>query len=110
MIRSLCVIVRRPKGEELSTLGIRTAYAAHMGALDAKLVFVGDGVYNALSNPGYNAGMLADLLREDCPIYALGRDLAERGLDKGKVMEGVEIIGDAQVAELVAECAGVTAF
>jgi len=110
MIGSLCVIVRRPKGEELSTLGIRTAWATHMAAIDTKLLYVGDGVYNLLPHPGYNTQMLLSYLKEGGAAYAVQSHLAERGLGVEELVEGVEVVADAEVADLVAECEASTTF
>jgi len=110
MISSICVIVRHPKGNELSTLGIRTAWATLVGALDAKLVYVGDGVYNLLPHPGYNTTMLKDYINEGGPVYALKSDVEARGLDPDDFVDGVELISEEEVAELVAETEANTIF
>jgi sulfur relay (sulfurtransferase) DsrF/TusC family protein len=110
VITSICVIVRRPKGNELSTLGIRTAWATLMGGMDARLVYVEDGVYNLLPHPGYNTAMLQDYVKEGGPVYAAKRHVEERGLNPEDFVEGVELISDEEVAELVADCQSNTLF
>lgn len=110
MIGSICVIVRHPKGNELSTLGIRTAWATLVGAMDSKLLYVEDGVYNLLPHPGYNTAMLKDYIGEGGPVYALKSDVEARGLDPGEFVEGVELISAEEVAELIAETEANTIF
>ncbi|MBM3128839.1 MAG: hypothetical protein FJ009_09495 [Chloroflexi bacterium] len=110
MITSLCVIVRRPKGEELSTLGIRTVYATFMGGMDAKLLCIEDGVFNLLDNPGYNTEMLNELSKEGAPIYALTGHLQARGLSESNLIAGVQVIDPAEVAEIIEASASVAAF
>lgn len=110
MIGSLLVVVRRPKGEEFSTLGIRTAWATHAAAIDTKLLFIEDGVYNLLENPGYNTEMLKKLLNEGGRVYALRSHMEDRGLTDDGFLDGVEIISPDDVPELVEECDASTLF
>ncbi|MHB1132346.1 MAG: DsrH/TusB family sulfur metabolism protein [Chloroflexota bacterium] len=110
MITSLCIVVQRPKGDELSTLALRAAWAALSSAIDVKVVCVEDGVYNLLPNPGYNSAMLADYVKEGGPVYGLRRDVEARGLDEAQFVEGVELISEAEVAELIADCEASTVF
>ena len=110
MIGTICVIVQHPKGNELSTLGIRTAWATLVGALDTKLLYLGDGVYNLLPHPGYNTAMLQDYINEGGAVYALKRDVEERGLNPEEFVEGVELISETEVAELIAETEANTIF
>jgi sulfur relay protein TusB/DsrH len=110
MIGTISVIVRHAKGNELSTLGIRTAWATLSGALDCKLIYIEDGVYNLLPNPGYNTAILKDYIGEGGPVYALQSDVEARGLDPSEFVEGVELISAEQVAELIAETEANTIF
>ena len=103
MIGSICVIVRRPMGEELSAMGIRTAWATFAAAIDSNLLFIDDGVYNALGNKGYNTSMIKDYLAEGGKVYCLEKSIAERGLLEENLVDGIEIVSDEDVAEIIEE-------
>ena len=101
MIGSICIIVRKPKGEERSTLAIRTAWATHAGAFDTKLLFIDDGVYNLLSHPGYNTEMLKAFLKEGGQAFAVSNDLQGRGLSADQILEGAQVIREEDVQEII---------
>ena len=110
MIGSLLVVVRRPKGEEFSTLGIRTAWATHAAAIETKLLYIEDGVYNLIESPGYNTEMLKKFIGEGGAVYALRSHMEERGLTGEGFVQGVEIIPPEDVPDLVEECEASTIF
>ena len=110
MIGSICIIVRRPKGEERSTLAIRTAWATLAGAFEAKMLFIEDGVYNLLDNPGYNTEIIKGFLKEGGAVYAVSTCLQERGLSAEQLLEGIEIIPEEDVPELILNCDASTTF
>ena len=110
MIQSLCVMIRQPKGVEASSLGIRTAWAVHTAGLEAHLVLLDDGVFTGLDNPGYNSSLMKDLLKEDGRVSCLAKSLAERGLRREDLLEGIEVIEDDDVAETIQEAEGVLSF
>ncbi len=110
MIQSLCVMIRRPKGEEASTLGIRTAWAVHTAGLEANLLLLDDGVFTGLDNPGYNSSLMKDLLKEEGRVSCQAKALAERGLKQADLLEGIEVIEDDDIAEIIQEAEGTLSF
>ena len=110
MIGSICVIVRRPKGEEISTLGIRTAWAGFAAALESSLLFIEDGVYSALDNSGYNTAMIKDYVKEGGKAYCFKKSMEERGLSEDDLMDGVDILSAEEVAEIIEEAESAAIF
>ena len=110
MIDSICIIVKRPMGEEASTLGIRTSYATLMSALETKLLFVGDGIHNLRETPGYNSAMLKEVLKEEGEVYCSRKSLEDRGLTERDLLEGIKIIPEEEVAAIIEECESVAVF
>ncbi|MBW2061619.1 MAG: DsrE family protein [Deltaproteobacteria bacterium] len=110
MIASMCVIIMRPQGEEVSTLGIRTAWANYSGAIDSNILFLEDGVYNALNNRGYNSDLLKDFIKEGGKAYCYQKSLKERGLPTANLMDGIEVISEEEVAELIEEAESTATF
>ena len=41
-----------------------------------------------------------DLMSKGVAVYAVAEDLKARGIDKGRLLKGVEVIGQGQVAKL----------
>ena len=88
MIQSICVAVDRPQGVELSALGLRQAWATHSYAIETKMLFFDDGVYNLLKNPGYNAAMLNDFINEDGEVFCVRESLETRGITPDELVDG----------------------
>ncbi|MBW1708620.1 MAG: DsrE family protein [Deltaproteobacteria bacterium] len=110
MIDSICVIVTRPQGEERSALGIRTSWATLQSAIVTKILFVENGVYSLLKNPGYNAAMLRDFIDEDGEVYCTKGSLDSRGLSEENLVDGIKVIPEEQVAALIEDCESVAVF
>jgi len=110
MIDSICIIVKRPPGEEKSTLGLRASYATLMSAIDTKLLFIEEGVYGLLKNTGYNAEMLRDFIKEDGEVYCTQGSLDDKGLGQDDIVSGVRIIPEKEVAEIIEESNSVAMF
>ena len=110
MIDSTCVIVRRPPGEEASSLGIRTAYATLMSAIDTKTLFIDDGIYNLLSDKGYNADMLREIIGAEGDVYCTRESMKVRGFSEEDLVEGVNMISEEEVARIIEECESVAMF
>lgn len=110
MIDSICIIVKRPMGEEATTLGIRASYATLMSALETKLLFVGDGIYNLRETSGYNSTMLKEVLKEEGEVYCSRESMKNRGLLKNDLLEGVKVIPEKEVAAIIEECESVAVF
>jgi sulfur relay protein TusB/DsrH len=110
MINSICVVIKRPQGEEKSTLGLRMAWATYMAGFEVNILFIQDGVYNLLGNPGYNSDMLQNFVKSGGHVYALQSSLEERGLTVGDLKKGFELIVDETVANLICDFDGVVNF
>jgi len=110
MINSICVLVKRPTGEEKSAMGLRMAWAAHAGGFETTLVFMDDGVYNLIGTNEYNAEMLNNLIQEEGRVLCLQSSLDRRGRKSSEIMEGVETIQDDDLADLAAESDSVAVF
>ena len=110
MIASICILVTRPTGEESSTLGVRTVYASHMGGIEARILFLEDGVYNVLRNTGYNTDMLEKFINEGGKVYCVRCHLGERGLSEKGLIDGVILLSDENVSEILGECEAVMSF
>ncbi|MCA1988856.1 MAG: DsrE family protein [Desulfarculus sp.] len=101
MIDSVCAVLTRPRGEEKSVLGLRLAWATHMAGLGTCLLCLEDGVYNLLPGPGYPAEMLVNFIKESGRVLAAAGSLAQRHLDPSQLVEGVEVIPEAEIAALL---------
>jgi len=110
MINSLCLIVTKPLGAELSALGVRAAWACHQGGFATKLVYAEEGVDCLAAGEGYQSSMLADFIAADGEVFAVREDLARRGLDEAALPQGVAVVAAAQLAELCEECDTVNHF
>ncbi len=103
MIESVCAVLTRPRGEEKAVLGLRLAWATHMAGLGTSLLCLEDGVYNLLPGPGYPAEMLVNFIKESGRVLAVAGSLAQRQIDPSQLVEGVELIEEAEVAGLMEE-------
>ncbi len=110
MIGKLCIIIRRPKGEEVSTSGIRTAWASYTSALDSSILLIEDGVFNGLNNPCYNTELLKDFISQNGKVYCYRKDMTERGLSEKDLLNGIEVIEEPKIAEIVSESEGTLTF
>ena len=107
MINNACVLITRPKGDEISTHGIRTAWAMFSAALDPQILLLEDGVFNAFKNPCYNTSLLEDYLKEGGVVSCYQEDLETRGLKEDQLLEGIEVVDRDRVSEIIEECDGV---
>ena len=110
MIDSICVIVKRPPGDEHSTLGVRTCYATLMSSMESKLLFMGQGIYNLLENPGYNTVMLKEIVKEEGEVWCIEEDLKGLGLSRDRLIDGVRVVAEGEVPEIVEGCQSVAVF
>lgn len=110
MINHILIAVQRPCGEEKSSLGIRMAWASHAGGHDTSLLFLDDGVYNLLPQPGYNASLLKRYMEADGEVFCLRESLAGCGLTEKDLIDGVTLVGEADVADMAADADATTMF
>lgn len=80
---------------------------AHVSSGDAVLIYE-DGVYGARKGAAF-AKSLEDV-KARCAIFALGPDLAARGVKKEDLVEGVEVVGYDGFVDLVVGHARVCAW
>ncbi|WP_319468585.1 DsrE family protein [uncultured Pseudodesulfovibrio sp.] len=110
MINSVCFVVSKPLGVELSALGIRTAWACHQNGFEAKIVYTEEGVWCLTGNPGYQTSMLNDFIEEDGEVFVIREELEKRGLSEDNLIDGVEIVDAADVADLCEDVETVNYF
>ncbi|MBN2062117.1 MAG: DsrE family protein [Deltaproteobacteria bacterium] len=110
MIDSICIIVKRPMGQEASILGTRTSYATLMSALETRLLFIDDGVFNLLETTGYNTAMLKEIIKQEGIIFCLSNSLNSRGLSGEDIIEGVKIVHEEDVPGIIEECQSLAFF
>ncbi|QJB56771.1 DsrE family protein [Pseudodesulfovibrio sp. zrk46] len=110
MINSICLVVSKPLGVEVGTLGVRTAWATHEKGFEAKLVYVEEGVWNLTNNPGYHNSLLSDLIEADGEVFTVREHLEKRGISEDDLLDGVEVISAEEVAELCEDVETVNYF
>jgi len=66
------------------------------------IILIEDGVYGALAGGAF-AAQLQDSMRAR-KIYTLGADLQARGIDLGRLIDGVEVVDYRGFVELAARC------
>lgn len=79
----------------------------HLSAGD-RVLLIEDGVVAARKGGAF-AQALGDARRE-CAIYALGPDLAARGVAPGDLMEGIETVDYSGFVELAADASRVCSW
>lgn len=65
------------------------------------VLMIEDGVYGAMKGT-QKSGMVSDAMN-DISFYVLGPDLKARGIDEGRVIDGVKIVDYSAFVALVAE-------
>jgi tRNA 2-thiouridine synthesizing protein B len=68
----------------------------------ASILFIEDAVYAALKGTAFSNKV--QNAAGKCKVYALGPDIKARGMDTGKVIDGVEFIDYPGFVELAAKC------
>lgn len=74
----------------------------------ASVLLLEDGVYGALKGTNV-AGQVQEALGE-CKLYALGPDLEARGIDAGRLIDGIQVVDYTGFVGLAAECDKVQAW
>ena len=110
MINSATFVVSKPLGVEQSALGIRTAWACHQNGFESKIIYSEEGVWCLTGNPGYHNSLLTDFIEEDGEVFVIKEDLDKRGLSEDNLVDGVEVIAAADVAELCEDAETVNYF
>jgi tRNA 2-thiouridine synthesizing protein C len=113
----LVLITKPPYGLEEAFAGLRLALAMGVNGMKTSVLFVEEGVYNAvgtqkaevLKMPS-NVDATKDLYEFEVPVYVVSEDLASRGIQEGMLFEGLKVIPAAKVRELLAAHDVVTTF
>lgn len=113
----LVLITKPPYGLEEAFAGLRLALAMGVNGMKTSVLFVEEGVYNAvgtqkaevLKMPS-NIDATKDLYEFDVPVYVVSEDLAARGIQEGMLFEGLKVIPAAKARELMVEHDVVTTF
>ncbi len=72
-----------------------------LAASGSAILLIEDGVYGALR--GSESAAKIESRRDEFKFYALGPDLAARGLEEAPLIDGVEVIDYGGFVDLVAE-------
>ena len=111
MLSTINVVLRQAPGQEASVLGIRAAYAMlTAGGFDVRLLCLGDGVYNLLGLPGYPGELVRRFAAEGGTLHAHDEALSGRGIAAEALEDGTEVLGAAELADLVADAEATTAY
>jgi len=128
MGKSICIIVRKPPyGSMDAAEAIRHMNGALSAGLDTRVVLMGDGVYVGATNQDAGSAGWTSLaealeqalssgakLREGghnrASAHAHAPSLAERGLAAERLVKGVQLVSDAEMAELLAQSESVLVF
>jgi sulfur relay (sulfurtransferase) DsrF/TusC family protein len=114
---TLVIVTRAPYGLEDAFAGLRLALAMAVNGMKTSALLVEDGVYNALASQKADAVKMPsnmDATKElydfDVPVYVVSEDLAERGISETALFEGLTVIPESKVKELVEGHSVVTTF
>jgi len=113
----LVFITKPPYGLEEAFAGLRLALAMGVNGMKTSVLFVEEGVYNAVATQKAdvlkmpsNIDATKELYDFDIPAYVVKEDLASRGIPESRVFEGLKIVPAVKVRELMAEHDVVTTF
>ena len=128
MVKSVCILVRKPPyGSMDAAEAVRHINGALAAGLRTRAVLLGDGVYVAATNQeaevagwtSLSAALEQSLisgasLREGAvnraEVYAHGPSLEQQGLTGERLIEGAQVITDAELAEILAGSDSVLVF
>jgi sulfur relay (sulfurtransferase) DsrF/TusC family protein len=122
MNESLCILVRRsPYGTIHATEALRHLAGALSSGLKVAEILVDDGIYMAKDGQeavvfGWTSlseslsFLLSKEKGEDIKVYVHGPSLRARGMEKEKFIEGIELIDDKKLAELLGASHSVMLF
>lgn len=72
-----------------------------LAADGSSILLFEDGVYGAIKGTE-NSAMVADAIGK-VKVYAMGPDLDARGINKDKLIDGINVVGYGEFVDLVAE-------
>jgi len=113
----LVMITKPPYGLEEAFAGLRMALAMGVNGMKTSVLFVEDGVYNAVGTQKPEAVKMPsnieatkELYDFDIPVFVVKEDLEGRGIPESRLFEGLNTVPAAKVKDLVAEHDLVTTF
>lgn len=113
----LVLITKPPYGLEEAFAGLRMALAMGVNGMKTSVLFVEEGVYNAVGKQRADALRMPsnidatkDLYEFDVPVYVVSEDLEARGIQESRLFEGLKVIPAVKARELMAKHDVVTTF
>ncbi|MBS7287354.1 MAG: DsrE family protein [Candidatus Freyarchaeota archaeon] len=103
----ILIITKPPYGLEDCFSGLYVAVACLNSSLRCNVIFIGDGVYAALAQQNtekLSVPSVEDLiyaLLPDAKLYIHKKSLLERGIPESKIIKGIRLVEDEEVAELL---------
>ena len=112
MISTVSIIIRHALGDERMALGVRAAYAAQAGGYETTLVLFGEGVYALTGRlPEYLRNMITSFQENDGRLACLGYCAEQRGIAPSEFgFEGVDVLGNGELAEILEDPDSVNVF
>lgn len=101
------IITRPPYGSEDCFSGLYVAVACLNSGLECIVIFLGDGVYAALARQDSEMLSLPSVediiyaLLPEAEVYAHRRSLLERKIPESKLIKGIRLVDDGELAELL---------
>src|SRR5512137_1947590 len=114
---TLVLITKAPYGLEEAFAGLRLALAMSVNGMKTSVVMLEDGIYNAVGTQKpeavrmpSNIDATKELYDFDVPVYVIKEDLGARGIPETKIFDGLRLVPEAKIKEIVAEHDLVTTF
>jgi tRNA 2-thiouridine synthesizing protein D len=113
----LVLVTRGPYGLEDAFAGLRLALAMGVNGMGVTVAMLEDGVYNAVGSQRPEAvGMpsnkdaTVELYDFDIPVFVVGEDLSERGLEEQSIFDGLKVIERSALNGMISNHDVVTTF
>lgn len=118
MASSILVLVTKPPyGVEEAFAGLRLALAMGVNGQKTSVLFVEDGVYNAVSTQRADALKMPsnieatkELYDFDVPVYVAKKDLEARNISIPNIFDGLKVVSPAEVRALIDSYDVITTF
>jgi len=110
VIDSICIIITKPQGEEKALLGVLTSWASMISTLDVRILCLEEGVYNLVRCASYSTCLIKDFLKERGRVYCLKNDIHEKEINQGMLLEGVHLLEETEVSQLIDSCQSTAIF
>lgn len=113
----LVILSKAPYGLEDAFAGLRLALSMAVNGMKTGVVMIGDGVFNTLRDQRSeeirmpsNKEATTDIYEFDARIFAVHEDLELRGINEDQIFDGIKIINESALREMIAEYDVVTTF